>query len=134
MRHDAVQFFLFRKKLLHVLEHMHHKVLPDACVREDGDDKPAPRFAELIREAATRQLYGSDWYLHGNQSASAVMVPALQIVNRDNLSYLELVSYVEQLAHAYSWSLIPWGTWFTGQMLAFVAADERTFDRGIAWI
>ena len=135
MANEMIKLFLFRKKLLVALEYLHYRILPDASLREDGDDKPVARFAELIKEAATHQLHGRDWYLHGNQTANhAVTLPPLQMAQRDSLSYLELVSYVEELSHAYSWSLIPWGTWFTGQMLAFVSAEKGTFDRAIAWI
>jgi|GEM_PF-5916324 len=135
MAHATIKLFLFRSRLLPALELMHHRILPDASLREDGDDKPVGRFAELIKEAATHQLHGRNWYLHGNQTANdAVTLPPLQMAHRDNLSYLELVSYVEELSHAYTWSLIPWGTWFTGQMLAFVSGDEGTLDRAIAWI
>lgn len=134
MAHEMIKLFLFRKKLLPALEHLHYRILPDASVREDGDDKPVARFAELIKEAATHQLHARNWYLNGNRTVNAVTLPALQMAHRDNLSYLELVSYVEELSHAYSWSLIPWGTWFTGQMLAFVSTDEGTFARAITWI
>jgi hypothetical protein len=134
MAHETIKLFLFRKRLLPALEHLHYRILPDALVREDGDDKPVARFAELVREAATHQVHGRNWYLHGHPTRSEPMPLALQIAHRDDLSYLELASYVEELSSAYSWSLIPWGVPFTGQMLTFVSANETTFEKAIAWI
>jgi len=134
MAHETIKLFLFRNKLLPALENLHYRILPDACLREDGDDKPVARFAELIKEAARYQLHGRNWYLHGNQTSSESTPPALQMAHKENLSYLELVSYVKQLSDAYSWSLIPWGAPFTGQMLSFVSSSEETFHKAVAWM
>jgi hypothetical protein len=134
MTHKSLKLFLFRKRLLPALEHLHHRALPDAAVREGGEDKLIARFAELVEEAARHRFFGRDWYLHGEPIGHAATPPTMRIARRDKLSYRELVAYVHDLSHACSWSVIPWGVPSTGQMMALVSSDETVFNTADSWL
>jgi hypothetical protein len=108
MSNQILTFLLFRKNLIGLLEGMHHTLLPDAALHEDEEERPITRFAELLNEALRYGLHGRDWHLRGAPIADAAP-RILKLVNRDDVSYFDALSYVEGLARSFSWCLIPWG-------------------------
>jgi hypothetical protein len=134
MSNKIVAFLLFREKILHRLEHMHHRLLPDASFRENGAEKPMEKFVEIAKGSIRHKVSNLEWCLHGNRTGSEATPSALTMAHGNDLSYLELISYVEELCRAYSWSLVPSGVYGTGQMLAFISADEATFKKAVDWL
>ena len=58
----------------------------------------------------------------------------LKVANTDDISYLDMLSYVHQLTRSYSWCLIPWDVCGTGQMIALIASEEAIFKRAKDWL
>ncbi len=124
--------FLLREQMLPLLESLHYTVLTDAAVREDEEQKPIARFSELLRESVHWQRHSRDWYLHGTARGSDV--PKVLKTAVEDVQYLDLLAYVERLAKAYPWSLVPWGVDYTGEMLAFVSSDDSHLEKVMNWL
>ena len=124
----GVACFLLREEILSVLEGLHH-MLPDASLREDGEEKPAAqRFVEIIKEALRWETHSRDWYLHGRPTGGEIP-SVLKMANQDGVSYLDGRAYLEELGQRYSWCLIPWGVYGTGLMMALIAPEDALFTR-----
>ena len=128
MANKMMTLVLFRKQLLPTLEYLHRVFLQDASFKEGEEEKPVERFFEIAKEALHWRFHARDWFLHGNQRGSETILP-LKLAHQENVSYVEVLSYVERLAHSYSWSLLPWGVQYTGQMIAFLSSDETVFTK-----
>jgi len=74
------------------------------------------------------RFHARDWFLHGHQRGSETITP-LKLAHQENVTYVEVLSYVDRLAHSYSWSLLPWGVRYTGEMIAFLSSDEAVFAK-----
>jgi hypothetical protein len=120
---ETLTLLLLRESVLPTLEALLLTDLKDGTLREDVDRKPIARFLEVLKEALRWRVHGRDWILHGKQLAEEATVP-LKVANREDVSYLDVLSYVEGLGRSYSWSLVPWGIQTTGLMIAFVSTDE----------
>jgi hypothetical protein len=130
----SVACLLLREKLLPWLATLHTTVAPDATVHEDGEAKPITRLMELVEGAMdVWQAHAYNWYLHGTPTGQAA--PRVrQLADHDQAMYQEGLAYVEQLAQAYAWCLLPWGVDYTGQMLLFFASDAATFTTILTWL
>lgn len=103
-------------------------MLGGSAVREDGGEKAAARFSELVREGLQYRFHGRDWYLHGPPTGKPI--PGfLKPAHSNDISYVELAWYIIELAKAYSWCLAPWGVYGTGQMIALVSEDPTIFAK-----
>lgn len=131
MANEMMTLALFRKQLLSTLDYLHRVVLQGASLREGQEEKPVERFFEIAKEALHWQFHARDWFLHGNQRGSETISP-LKLAHMESVSYLEVLSYVQKLANSYSWSLLPWGVQFTGQMIAFCSSEETIFTKTAA--
>src|SRR5215475_10626046 len=120
-----IVFLLLRPRLLPLLESIHHTVLRNAHLREDGTEKPIERFGEILHEAVRYKLHGRNWYLHGSPAGKAAQEP--RSLTWNNLSYHERLAIIEELHNTYSWCLVPWGGYGTAQMLAFISSDAAGF-------
>jgi hypothetical protein len=128
----AIAILLFRKKMLPAFEHLHY-ILPDASIREDEEERPIARFLELIKEALQYQLHGRNWYVHG-ASKECGTPEMLRLAHNDNVSRQQVVKHVQELTEAYSWCLMPWGVNYAGQMIAFLSAEDTTFEKGLKFL
>jgi hypothetical protein len=133
MAGNILAFLLFRENLIPLLENIHYRLLPDASLHEEDEEKPMARFADLLKEARRYRSHGRDWYIHGVPTADAPP-PILKIANRYDVSYVDALSYVEKLAKSYSWSLIPWGSYGTGQMIGFISSNENIFNKVMRYL
>ena len=127
MTDEIIVFLLFRKKLRPLLEGISNALLPNASIRENGGERSAAHFVELVQEALQYRFHGRDWYLHG-VSTGEPAPEALKLAHVD-ISFIEVQSYIMKLAEAYSWCLVPWGVYGTGQMIAFISRDPTIFTR-----
>jgi hypothetical protein len=107
--------------------------LPDATLYEENEKKPMTRFVDLLKEAGRYRSHGRDWYVHGGLTAD-LPPRILKIANRYDISYVDVLPYVEKLAESYSWSLIPWGSYGTGQMIGFISSDESIFNKVMQYL
>lgn len=128
-----IVFLLLRPSLLALLEGIHHTLLTDACLCEEGTEKPIGRFAEILREALRYRLHGRNWYLHGT-AIQEIRPKALTCVTRNDLPYQERLAFVEGMGSAYSWCLFPWGCYGTGQMIAFISSDAGVFAKVLKYL
>jgi hypothetical protein len=126
-------FLLFRENLIPLLENIHYRLLPDASLHEEDEVKPMTRFAELLKEAGRFRLHGRDWYIYGAPTGDTPP-PILRVANRYDISYVDALVYVEKLAKSYSWSLIPWGSYGTGQMIGFISSNENIFNKVMRYL
>jgi hypothetical protein len=133
MANETIAFLLLRSSLRALLEDIHHTLLPDASMWEEGLEKPIARFAELLQEALRYKLHGRDWYLHGT-SIQRTHLGDMEYVNRNNLSYRERLASVDEMGRTYSWSLFPWGCYGTGQMVAFISPDAAIFAKAMKYL
>jgi hypothetical protein len=122
-----ITIFLLRNKLLPLLEHVHHALLPDASLLEEDQEKPISRFSELLKEGVRYHVNGRDWLLHGTRKGQAPQI--LRMAHVDDLHYRQALAYVKKVAEAYAWCLLPWGVSFGGEMLAFISADQSIFNK-----
>jgi hypothetical protein len=116
-----------------LLENIHYRLLPDASLHEEDEEKPMVRFAELLKEAGRFRSHGRDWCIHGALTADT-SPPFLRIANRYDISYVDALANVEKLAKSYSWSLIPWGSYGTGQMIGFISSNENIFNKVMRYL
>jgi hypothetical protein len=126
----AIAILLFRKKMLPAFEHMHY-ILPDAALRESGEEKPIARFLEVVKEALQYQLHGRAWYVHGVSKECGT--PEMPRLAHDDVSWQQIVKHVQELTKAYSWCLLPWGVNYAGQMVAFIA-EGLAFEKGLKFL
>lgn len=133
MAGNILTFLLFRENLIALLENIHYRLLPDASLYEENEENPVTRFLDLLKEAVRYRSHGRNWYLHGALTANAPP-RVLKTANRYDLSYVDALSYVEKLAQSYSWSLIPWGTYGTGQMIGFISSDKSIFNKVMRYL
>jgi hypothetical protein len=128
MTNKVMTLVLFRKQLLPTLDYLYRVFLQDASLKEGTEEKSVESFFEIAKEALRWRLHARDWFLHGKQRGSEAILP-LKLAHQENVSYEEVLSYVERLSHSYSWSLLPWGVQYTGQMIAFLSSDETVFAK-----
>jgi hypothetical protein len=122
----GITCFLLREEMFPVLEAMQH-LLPDASVREDGEEVPVQRFTELVKEALHWEKHGRDWHLHGTRLGNEI--PVLKMAHQEGFSCLDGCAYVEKLYQDYSWSMIPWGAYGTGLMMILIASEDEIFTK-----
>src|SRR6266571_2084731 len=87
---------LLRKKLVPTFEYLRYTLLQDASLREDEGEKAIERFFEIVKEALHWQMHPRDWFLHGKQRGGDAPL-SLKLAHQENVSYLEVLSYVERL-------------------------------------
>lgn len=133
MPEKMIAFLLLRESLLGLLENIHLTLLPDASLREEGGENPIARFADILKEALRYRIHGRDWYLHGTSSGGEAP-KVLRVADNYDLRYLDLLSYVHSLAKSYSWCLIPWGVYGTGEMIAFISSDPEIFAKAMKYL
>ena len=133
MAKDFLVFLLLRKKLLPLLEALPRTLLPDASLKLDGIEQSVNEFGTLIAESLRYQQHGRDWYLCGKPIRTTVP-QVLKASHNFAISYLDLKSYVEELALSYSWCLLPWGIYGTGQMIAFVSSNQEISSKFVRYL
>jgi hypothetical protein len=104
---------LLRDKALPAIERFLSVHPASSFVSRENGLGPTDRAWELLREATHMEQYrAEDWRLCGRQRAEFEDFP---FTSSDILG----------IADAYEWCLMPWGTDYTGIMIALVSADDH---------
>lgn len=129
---EGVACLLLRQPLNPMLENL-PMFLKEARLRERNEEITVTRFSEILKEALGWPRNTRDWCLHGTLRGRERPV-TLRMAGRHDLSYAETLAYVEQLLHAYTWCLIPWGVDYVGQMILFMSSDPTIFGKLMEWL